>query len=510
MHPSNKIAFNAGILYGRVFITAGITLFTTRLVLSILGISDYGIYNLVSGMVLMLSFLSTAMTVATQRNLSFHSGSGDSENRRRVFSNSLVLHLIGGIIIIFVLELAGWFLFDGFLNIPPERIHAAWLVYRMMICTIFFSLLSIPFVASMYAHENMHLVAIIHIVEAILRLLAAYSVLWIGHGDRLIYYGLFGVLTGVIALCLYAGFAIRFYKECSLSIRRFVRLSEIRKMGIFAGWNLFGALCTVGRTQGLSLILNLFLGVIINAAYAVAGQLGNYLSFFSTVILQSINPQIMKSEGNGDRKRMLRLSMTACKLAFFLLAFIAIPCLFEMESLLGLWLEEVPAYSVIFCILIVLASLIGVLTIGLNSAILAIGDIRNYQLIAGLIYLFNLPIAYLILRKGYDASWTLVGFIISELLIAFLRIFFLKLKVGLDLQELFNKVYVKEIVPVLLSVVVCLLITMNSHVAYRFLLTFSLSITAFGLGAYFFGLCPDEKNAVDRFFHSVTSRIRKE
>lgn len=509
MHPSNKIAINAGVLYGRVFITAGITLFTTRLALSILGVSDYGIYNLVSGMVLMLSFLSTALTVATQRNLSFHSGSSDKEVYSRVFSNSLVLHLIGGITIVFVLELFGWFLFDGFLNIPQERIYAAWFVYRMMICTIFFSLLSIPFVASMYAHEDMHLVAIIHVMEALLRLLATWAVLWVVDGDRLIYYGLFGVLTAVIALCLYVIFAVRSYEECRFSLRRFIRFSDIKKMGVFAGWNLFGALCTVGRTQGLALVLNLFLGVIINAAYAIASQLATYLSFFSTVILQSINPQIMKSEGNGDRKRMLRLSMTASKLAFFLLAFIAIPCLFEMKSLLGLWLEDVPAYSVIFCILIVLGSLMGVLTAGLNSAILAIGDIRNYQLISGVIYLINLPIAYLILKREYDASWALVGLIVSEFLISFLRMFFLKLKAGLNVLELFNKVFFREIIPVLLSVSVCLLITLNSDVSYRFLLTISLSIPAFGLGAYFFGLCPDEKLAVDRFLNSVIRRVWK-
>lgn len=321
MNAANRVVFNTGILYGRIIITVGISLFTTRIVLDALGAEDYGIFNLIAGVIVMLSFLKNAMATSTQRFLSFFQGKKDKVMQAKIFWNSMFFHLMLGLALWGILELAGLFLFDGFLNIPADKLGEAKLVYHFMVVNVFFLILSVPYNGSLVAHENMVYVALVNILEVLMKLAIALF-LYQTSGSKLIIYGLLMAGISSVSFVVYAVFCIKSYEECKISNRQKIDKPLLKELGSYASWNLFGSLCSLGRTQGLAVILNLFFGAIINSAYAIANQVSGQLMFLSTTMLKSINPQIMKSEGNGDRKRMLRLAMIASKFGFFLLSIV--------------------------------------------------------------------------------------------------------------------------------------------------------------------------------------------
>lgn len=506
-NSAKRVILNTGILYGRMILTVGVSLYTTRLILNVLGSTDFGIFNLIAGVIAMLAFLNNAMATATQRFLSFYQGKNDLPMQKKVFTNSLNLHIIIGIVICILLELAGLFLFDGFLNIPQERMAAAKAVYQWMILSVFFTVLTVPFTGSLVAHENMLWVAIAGILEVLLKFgLALY--LYIANADKLIVYAIGMAAVNGLSLVFYAVYCFRKYNECTLEglLRPDMKLTK--ELSSFTGWNLFGALCGLGRTQGIAIILNLFFGTMINAAYGIANQVSSQLNFFSSTMLRAINPQIMKSEGAGDRQRMLRLSMTASKFGFFLFAIFAIPSIFEMDAILALWLKTVPENTVVFCQLILIGTLINQLTIGLQSAIQATGKIKVYQVVVGSIVLFNLPVAYLLLKMGHAASAVMYSYMAIELVACSFRIYFLHKIAGMSVKEYCERVFLKELGPLLVLVGVCLIMARNIILPYGFVMTF---ITAFPLAIasiYIMGLDASEKNMVSGYYARIKHKVQ--
>jgi len=488
----SRVIKNTGILYVRMFITVGISLYSTRLVLNGLGVTDYGVYTLVSGVIVMISFLNSALSTSTQRYLSFYQGRKNLELQKTVFTNSLLLHLLMGIGIVIALEIAGLFLFHGFLNIPVDRLSSATLIYHCMSLTVFFSFITVPFSGLLISHENMLLGAIVNIVEVCLRLVIALS-LYLITSDKLIFYGCAMAMVSIVSLVLYVIFCKRNYDECSFRIFKNVKKEMMKELSAFAGWNLFGAACGVSRSQGMAIILNLFFGSVINAAYGIANQVSAQLNFFSATMLQAINPQIMKSEGAGDRPRMLRLSMMASKFGFFLLAILAIPCIFEMPAILHLWLKNVPDYTVVFCDLMLIGIMTNQLTIGLQSAFQATGEIKLYQIIVGSVLLLNLPVAYYLLHSGKPAYSVLISYIIIEMIGCCIRIYLLRIIGGLSINEYLAKVLLKQVFPVISIILTAYLMTSLIHFYWRFLLTIPLSMMVFLASIYFTGLCEDEK-----------------
>lgn len=488
-----------------MILTMGVSLYTTRLVLNALGSTDFGIFQLVAGIIVMLSFLNNAMATTTQRFLSFNQGRKDISVQKEIFSNSLVLHVIIGIGLVVILETLGLFLFDGFLNIPTDRIDQAQGIYHFMAATVFFTVISVPFTGSLIAHENMLWVALVNIVEVLLKLGIAAS-LFIVKGDKLFIFGLLMAGISIFSLILYAGYCFRKYPECKIDGTFQINKAQIKDLSSFASWNLFGALCGLGRTQGLAILLNLFLGTVVNAAYGIAIQVSNQMNVLSSTLLRAINPQIMKSEGANDRQRMLRLSMMASKFGFFLISIIAIPFIFEMKSILIFWLKNVPEYAVIFCSLILVSTMINQLTIGLQSAIQATGKIKVYQAIVGGTLLLNLPIAYLLLSKGFPAYSVIISYAFIEAIACGLRLHFLKKQAGLSISSYFDRVFLRELFPLLLSIGICYGISNYINLPYRFLLTISSSAILYLLAIYIFGLCNDEKKIINKIFSSTTKK----
>ncbi|MGV3600059.1 MAG: hypothetical protein ACO1N1_02585 [Dyadobacter fermentans] len=509
MKAANKVLLNTGVLYGRMLVTMGITLYSTRLVLDGLGSADYGIFNLIAGVIAMLSFLNSAMATSTQRYLSFHQGKKDVDMQKKVFKNSLFMHICLGVGIVIALEGLGFLLFDGVLNIPANRVDAARTIYHFMSLTVFFTIIAVPFNGSLVAHENMVWVAVVNITETILKLAIAILLVSVT-GDRLITYGFLMALITVVSFGMYALFCFKKYPECTLSKRVPFDRALMKELTSFAGWNLFGSLCSLGRTQGLAVLLNVFFGTVVNAAYGIANQVASQLNFFSETLLRAINPQIMKSEGAADRGRVLKLSMIASKFSFFLLAIFAIPCIFEMKSILALWLKTVPEYTAVFCSLILVCMLVKQLTIGVQSALQATGEIRAYQIVVGTTLLMNLPIAWVLLTFRLPAYSVLVSYMFIEVLSCALRLYFAKIKGGLSISQYANRVFLKEALPLLFSLAACWVSVQFIQIPLRFLFTGAFSAFVFLISIYFFGLCDDEREIFGRIFITVKKKFVNE
>lgn len=486
----------------------GILFYSTRIVLNALGASDFGIFNLMAGVIGMLSFLNASMTVSTQRYLSYYQGTGDFEMQKKVFSNSWLLHILLGLLIVVLLVGVSPLLFHGFLNIPSDRISTAKAIYYFISASVFFTIISTPFTALLTAHENMLFIAIVNIFESVFKLAVAFSLHYFIANNRLFIYGILMALLSTITFIMYAWFSLKKYKESSILIHNGDK-RLIKELGVYTGWNLFGNFARLGRAQGIAVLLNIFFGTVVNAAYGIANQVSGQFNFLSATLVRVLNPQIMKSEGMNDRERVLRLSMSACKMGFTLLAIIAIPCIFEMPTLLKLWLKTPPDNTATFCSLFLGLLLVEQLTIGLLSAIQAVGQMKVYQVLIGGLWLFNIPLAYVLLKVNFLSPSVLISAIAIEVLATFIRIYLAKKIAGMSPMYYVEKVLLKLVGPIVVTTLVCYVITtyMSSHI--RFIITVMASITSFFTLIYLTGLEREEKQLVNNMIKKAFGKVYK-
>jgi O-antigen/teichoic acid export membrane protein len=457
MKSAERVIKNTGFLYGKMVITIFISLYSTRLILNALGAVDYGIFSLVGGVISMLSFINGAMIIATQRYLAISLGAGDMQKLKSVFSSSVILHLIIGFAIVILLEIAGFFLFDGGLKIPADRIATAKIIFHFMVISTFFTINAVPYDASINTHENMLFDALSGILESVIKLGIA---IWLIYSDfdKLILFGLLTALLTILIRIIKSVYCYRKYEECRVRLFSHIEIGLLKEMVMFAGWSLFGLFVSVLRNQGMAILLNLFYGIVVNAAYGIANQVNSNITAFSSNMIRAIIPQIMKSEGSGDRERMLRLSVLACKMSFFLLAFFAIPIIVEMPFILNLWLKKVPENTVIFCQLILLWGLLQQITVGLMVAITSVGDIKAYQIVVGAFQLFNLPLAYLLIKIGLPAYYVFVSSIFLEFIAGGLKIWFAHKIAGLNVKDFLVKTLIYSFLTVIIVTLLALVI----------------------------------------------------
>ena len=399
-----------------------ISLWTVPLVLHALGASDYGIFNLVIGVVAMLSFINGAMTVSTQRYLSVTLAKNDNYQLNKIFNGSLVLHLTIALIIVILFEIAAPFLFSGQLNIPVERQKAAQIVFQCLILNLFLTIISVPFDATLNAYENMLAYSIISIIEALLKLALAFSLSYWLTGDLLVFYGIGLLVVTLITVLMKIIYTLIKYRVLRVSLVHFFDKKIFYEMFGFAGWNTFGAMAGVGRTQGIAIILNLFYGTIINAAYGIANQVNGVLNYFSTTIQKSINPQLMQQEGCGNRTQMVRYAHISSKYSNLMIGMLAIPLFIEAPYVLRLWLHDLPDNTIIFVRLILIMAVINQFSAGIMSAFQATGRIKVYQLVVGSLLLINIPIGYFLLKYGLPAYSILISAIIVDIIALICRL----------------------------------------------------------------------------------------
>ena len=450
MRASTKVIFNTLILYIKILMSMAIALISVPLVLKALGADDYGLYNLVAGIVAMLSFLNNSMTVSTQRYMSVAMGEGNIEKINQIYNASFILHLLLAIIVVLVLELLG-LTFISKLNINPDRVWCAHFIFQFLILSMFAKIVAVPFDALMNAHEDMLAFSVIELIDSVIMLIIAISLQYITI-DRLAFYGFAVAQISVLTFLMKCGWCRHAYKEYKITKIAKVGSPLLKEMLSFTGWNLFGGLAMMGRNQGVAIIFNIFLGTIANAAYGIANQINGALNNFSSTFQRAINPQLMKSEGMGNRSRLHKISLISSKFSVLALCLISVPLIIEMQDVLNIWLRgDIPESTLELSRCILILSILYQFSTGLMSSIQATGKIKNYQITMGCLILTNVPIAYVILKFGYPVYWVTIGFIIIEIISLIVRILMAKSIAGISPRVFINNVLLPCIAIVVIS-----------------------------------------------------------
>lgn len=398
---TRRIAKNTAMLYIRMLLTMLVSLYTSRVVLNVLGVEDYGIYNVVGGIVVMFSFLNGAMSQSTQRFLAYEIGRNDFQRLRKVFSLSLTIHMGIALLVWGLAETVGLWFLNTQMTIPEGRMEAARWVYQFSVFSFMVSVLQAPYHAAIIARERMHVYAYVSIAEAVLKLAVVFVLQWVAF-DKLKLYGVLVFAVTVIVALFYRLYCKRSFQECRFYFVWDRRL--YRTLTGFAGWSMFGTVAWMGKSQGLNMILNVFWGPLLNAAYGIGNQVNAAINSFVQNFTMALNPQIVKSYATGEKHYMEELVFRGAKFSYCLLLVFAFPLLMETEFVLGVWLREVPEYAVVFTRLMIVNSLLESFTYVMGTSIQATGRIKWYQLVVGCTILLNLPLAWLLLKSGFAPS----------------------------------------------------------------------------------------------------------
>lgn len=400
-----RIFKKAGLLYFRMLLTMGVSLYTSRVVLHTLGVEDFGVYHLVAGFVTMLGFLHGAMSSATQRFLAFELGQPDKKSLSNIFSMSVNIHLLIAAGIFLVGETAGIWFVTTQLTIPPDRMDAVRWVFHFSLLAFLASVISVPYNAMIIAHERMNVFAWVSIIDVVLKLLIVFMLTWFGM-DKLTLYAILMLIVVSCITIIYVVYCKKVFPESKF--RLYWNKSLFNTMLSYTGWNMWGNIAAMMGNQGINIILNIFFGPTINAARTIAFQVSIALNSFIQNLQAAANPQIIKSYSANDLNYMHKLVCYGAKYNFFLLMLLSLPVILATELILELWLKTVPAYTVVFVKLVIINILIDSISAPLMTAAQATGKIRLYQTVVGGILLLNLPLSYILLSSGHEPQITLL------------------------------------------------------------------------------------------------------
>ena len=402
---SKRIAKNTLLLYVRQLLIMAVSLYTSRLVLQMLGVTDFGIYNVVGGVVVMFSFLTGTLGSATQRYLAYDLANGDAKRLHETFGLVMLTYIIMAIITVVLSEsIAVWFL-NTKMTIPADRIYAANWVLQFAILTFVVHIFSTPYLSVVIAHEQMDVYAYVSIADVVLKLLVVY-LLQVFFLDRLILYSILMFFTSLLITLCYAFYCYRNYKESHF--RFFYDKTRFVEMTAFAWWNMIGALANILRSQGINILLNLFFNPAINAARGIAYQVNNAITSFANNFYTAVKPQIIKSHAKGEDTHMRQLIISSSKLAFFLLLLISLPIALNAHYVMSLWLVTPPEYTSLFVQLVLLNALAEVFNIPLVAGLQATGNIKYLQLSVSLLYFLNIPVSYFFLKLGFPPETPMI------------------------------------------------------------------------------------------------------
>lgn len=491
---NKRIAKNTIILYFRMLLIMAVTLYTSRVVLNVLGVEDYGIYNAVGGFVAMFAVISNSLTAAISRFITYELGTGHKDRLQKIFSVSLMVQMCISLIVLIFAETVGLWFLNTHMTIPVERLTVANWVYQLSIWTFVVNLIGIPYYAEIVAHERISAFAYIGIVQALATLVVAFLIK-ISPFDALIFYA---ILTMLIAFCvrlLYSTYCSRHFEECKFSWAWDTQL--IKQILGFSGWNFIGASSGVLRDQGVNVLLNVFCGPAINAARGIAMQVSVAVTSFSNNFMIALNPQITKSYAAGNLDYMLKLVFQGARLSFYMLLFFSLPLIIEAPLILKTWLSCVPDHTVLFVRLILIYVCIESLSSTMITVMLATGKIRNYQILVGSCQLMNFPVAYIVLKLGYSPESTVFVAITIALLCLMLRLFMLHRMVAFPIGRFTHSVLFNVAAVGLLSSIVPLFIYSKMYEGYiRFFLTLVSCVFSVLTSVYFVGCTSDERHFV--------------
>jgi len=490
---NKRIARNTVILYVRMIFSLAISLYSSRIVLQSLGIIDYGIYNIVGGVVSMLNFLSAAMGNSTQRYISFALGKKDVSFSKSVFSCAMVIHAVLAVFVVILAETVGLFFLNNYLNIPSDRFNAASVLYHISVLTVAVTIMMIPYNATVIAFEKMDIYAILAILDSVLKLVIAISLPYIGH-DRLVIYGGLLFILGLTELLICWAYCRRHLGNARFE-KSYIDKPLLLKMFSFAGWSLIGNLAFIGYTQGLNMLLNIFFGVTVNAARSLAVQIQGAIRGFVTNFQMAINPQITKTYASGDLSRMHSLVYASSKYSFFLLLCIILPLSIEINFVLKLWLVEVPDHTALFTLLTFGTMLVDPLSNPLSVSVQATGNIKKYQIIEGGTLLTILPLAYIALKLGCAAKSVFYIQIVVMYFVQILRILIVCHMIGMKISDYLKNVVIRILLVLVLSPIVPMIVyIITNRCTFSFFMVVLLSIFSVIIVSYCFGMTGKERS----------------
>ncbi len=478
-------------------VTMFISLYTTRLILGSLGAADFGLFNVIAGSIAMLGFLNSTMANATQRFMSYAEGEGTLEKKCSVFNISIVLHLFIALATMVLLLAAMYPLFNGVLNIEPDRMLSAKVVYFCLIISTMMAIINVPYDAVMNAHENMLYYSIIGVFESFLKLAVAFFCVYTDQ-DKLIVYGILMACIPLITLTVMKIYCHRNYEECIIAPRRYWDASLVKQISRFFGWNFLTAISSLLSAQGLGLVLNHFFGSILNAAQAIAHQVRGYLSVFSLNMMKALNPVIVKNAGANDYHTMNQVTLAGCKFSALLTMIFAIPISLEIDFVLSTWLKNPPEWATLFVVLQLTLCVIEQMVSSASTAVYAHGDIKHYAIWRSLTNISPFVLTWIAFILGGGPIWLYVPMLIvwgvgGDIVI----IYFASKKCSLNIKWYLKKVFMPLVgtLVFMLTLGLCSLVLLPKGTE-RFVVTCFATFIGMSLAALLFALSRDEKKHI--------------
>ena len=491
---NKRIAKNTFLLYLRMFFVMCISLYTSRIVLNTLGVVDFGIFNVVGGIVVLFSFVNYAMTNATQRYITYSLGINEGNGPSKIFNTAILVHLVIACLVILLAESIGLWLLLNKMTIPTERMDTAMWVYQLTVFGSVLVILNVPYNSDIIAHENMGIYAYISIFEVLMKLISVYILTIIDY-DKLKLYALFIFVIQMLTFCIYRLYCKNKYAETRFRIYKDKKL--IVEMTSFAGWSLVGNLAAVLSTQGVNILLNTFFGPVVNAARGVATQVQSAIVQISSNFQMAINPQITKSYAVNDLERMRSLVFMSSKFSFSLLLILALPIFMEAPLLLKIWLINVPDYSVSFLRIIICIILVEVTSDSLAIANQATGKVRAYQATVGLCNLLIIPLSYICLKLWEIPIIVFFVNLVVSIVSQIVRLLFMRRYISLNIIKFFKKVYGVCIVILGISSLLPTIVYYNMNEGLlRLFLVSTISIISVLLSVFYIGFSYQERKVI--------------
>ena len=485
-------------LYFRMMMVMVVSLYTSRVILNTLGATDYGIYNVVGGIVTIVGFLNSALGGSTSRFLTFALGEGNENKLKKTFGAALNLHICVALLVLVVGETIGlWFFYEK-MNIPEERIIAAFWVYQFSIVTTMVAFTQVPYNASLIAHEEMSIYAYVGLYEAISRLAIALLIA-VSPIDKLVFYGLLLLINTVAVQVFYRWYAVKHFSECRFSLVRDKAL--YKQLLSYGGWDLFGNLAVVCQGQGVNLLLNVFFGPIVNAARAIAFQIQGVVMQFISNFMTAVRPQVIKNYAEGNVDRMYKLTFYTAKFSYMLMLALVVPICFEINFILKLWLgDNVPDDTALFAVIVLVTYTWRTFQVAAQMPFHAIGKIKTGNVTIGSMMIASLPIGYIFFKFGCPAYTVFLVILAIEVVGMFAIWWLIHNYEYFPYRDLFSKVLVPSGIVTLITISLPLYIVNNYDDGWiRFLSICMISEVLLLISALYVGLNSEERGRLFSF-----------
>lgn len=501
---NKRIAKNSLFLYIRMFVIMAIGLYSSRIVLKVLGASDYGLYNVVGGVLTLFTMFSSALTIGTQRFLSYAIGDNDSAKLKRTFSITLGLHVKLAVIIFMLAETVGlWFLYK-YINIPEGRLNAAVWIYQFSIIAFLVNLVQIPFQSCLIAHERMNMYAYMSIYDAVMKLLIVFLIQWISF-DKLISYGFFILAVNITSVLIYNSYCRKRFEECTFSIAHDQQLTK--DIINYTAWNLFGGSLSFFTGQGINILLNIFCGTVVNAARGLSLSVNNIITHFVNNFQVAVNPQIIKQFAAKEWESLYKLVINNARIAEYLFLLIATPVFLETDFLLKIWLGDYPEYTAIFVQIILLQTAESPLDYPLGMLIHASGKMKWPSIITAVPLLSIFVVSFFLLKNGFSPVSVYIASAVMYLWKNLTNLYFAHRYSGISIKRVLIEVYLNVFLGALIMFMVPYFITLHMEAGWiRFLIVGAVSLFTSIIVIYFWGMTPGMRSMVINKFKIIVKK----